>query len=382
MAKVFDYGDNHSMAAKKKASRTPARRKGPEHQRIGAPRKGTRHASTADGGARRNDPRRDAPVNSDGTALSGDGGRGTKGGGIGAKGRGAKGGGKGAEGRATKGTGKGTNVGGTGTKGAGKGTNVAGTGTKRASAPRTDTPRLAPQRILVLDVGGSHVKLRVGDRGNPKKFVTGPKMSAAAMAKAVRKLFAADDYDAVSIGYPGLVIRGRIAAEPFNLGSGWMGFDFEKAFGKPVRIVNDAAMQAVGSYRGGRMLFLGLGTGMGATLILDGVVEPMEFGHLPYKNGRTYEQYVGERALERLGKKKWRKEVAAVVAQLSHALEVDYTVLGGGNVRLLKKLPKGARPGANSNAMTGGRLIWEAAGSPLVLSGKYRDRAAKQGRPA
>jgi polyphosphate glucokinase len=220
------------------------------------------------------------------------------------------------------------------------------------------------------------VKLRVGDRGSLKKFVTGPKMSAAEMTKAVRKLVDPDDYDAVSIGYPGMVVRGRIAAEPFNLGKGWLGFDFEKALGKPVRIINDAAMQAVGSYAGGRMLFLGLGTGMGATLILDGVVEPMEFGHLPYKNGRTYEQHVGERGLERLGKKKWRKEVAAVVAQLSHALEVDYTVLGGGNVRLLKKLPKGARAGANSNAMTGGRLIWEATGSPLVLSAKYRDRDA------
>jgi polyphosphate glucokinase len=237
-------------------------------------------------------------------------------------------------------------------------------------------PPVAPRRILVLDVGGSHVKLRVGDRGTPKKFVTGPKMSAAEMTKAVRKLVDPDDYDAVSIGYPGMVIRGRIAAEPFNLGKGWLGFDFEKALEKPVRIINDAAMQAVGSYAGGRMLFLGLGTGMGATLILDGVVEPMEFGHLPYKNGRTYEQHVGERGLERLGKKKWRKEVDAVVAQLSHALEVDYTVLGGGNARLLKRLPKGARAGANSNAMTGGRLIWEATGSPLVLNAKYRDRAA------
>jgi predicted NBD/HSP70 family sugar kinase len=220
------------------------------------------------------------------------------------------------------------------------------------------------------------VKLRVGDRGNVRKFETGPEMSAAAMVKGVLKLVAPDDYDAVSIGYPGMVIRGRIAAEPFNLGKGWLGFDFAKALGKPVKIINDAAMQAVGSYTGGRMLFLGLGTGMGATLILDGVVEPMEFGHLPYKNGRTYEQYVGEHALERLGKKKWRKEVASVVAQLSHALEVDYTVLGGGNVRLLKKLPKGARSGANSNAMTGGRLIWEANGSPLVLSEKYREQAA------
>jgi polyphosphate glucokinase len=240
-------------------------------------------------------------------------------------------------------------------------------------------PPVAPRRILVLDVGGSHVKLRVGDRGTPKKFETGPTMSAAEMTKAVRKLVDLDDYDAVSIGYPGMVVRGRIAAEPFNLGKGWLGFDFEKALEKPVRIINDASMQAVGSYAGGRMLFLGLGTGMGATLILDGVVEPMEFGHLPYKNGRSYEQYVGQHGLERLGKRKWRKEVEAVVAQLSHALEVDYTVLGGGNVRLLKKLPKGARAGANSNAMTGGRLIWEATGSPLVLSAKYRDRdAAKE----
>jgi polyphosphate glucokinase len=223
------------------------------------------------------------------------------------------------------------------------------------------------------------VKLHVGARGKPKKMVTGPEMSAAAMVKGIRKLVGPDDYDAVSIGYPGMVIRGRIAAEPFNLGKGWMGFDFEKALGKPVRIINDAAMQAVGSYTGGRMLFLGLGTGMGATLVLDGVVEPMEFGHLPYKNGRTYEQHVGERALERLGKKKWRKEVAEVVARLSHALEVDYTVLGGGNVRLLKKLPKGAKAGANSNAMIGGRLIWETTGSPLVLHSKYRDRDAKQG---
>ena len=238
---------------------------------------------------------------------------------------------------------------------------------------------VAPRRILVLDVGGSHVKLRVGDRGSLKKLVTGPKMSADEMTKAVRKLVDPADYDAVSIGYPGMVVRGRIAAEPFNLGKGWLGFDFEKALEKPVRIINDAAMQAVGSYAGGRMLFLGLGTGMGATLILDGVVEPMEFGHLPYKNGRTYEQHVGERGLERLGKKKWRKEVESVVAQLSHALEVDYTVLGGGNARLLKKLPKGARAGANSNAMTGGRLIWEATGSPLVLSAKYRDGdAAKE----
>ena len=250
----------------------------------------------------------------------------------------------------------------------------------RDDAQRAGTQRVDANRILVLDVGGSHVKLRVGDRGGPKKFVSGPEMSAGDMVKRVRKLVAPDAYDAISIGYPGMVIRGRIAAEPFNLGKGWVGFDFEKALGKPVRIINDAAMQAVGSYAGGRMLFLGLGTGMGATLILDGVVEPMEFGHLPYKNGRTYEQYVGQRGLDRLGKKKWRKEVAAVVEQLRHALEVDYVVLGGGNVRLLKRLPEGARQGANSNAMTGGRLIWEATGSPLVLSSKYRPHATERGK--
>jgi polyphosphate glucokinase len=244
----------------------------------------------------------------------------------------------------------------------------------RSTAGRSDK---APRRILVLDVGGSHVKVRVGPHGNPRKFVSGPKMTPRQMVKGVRELVASDEYDAVSIGYPGVVFRGRIAAEPFNLGRGWVGFDFEAALGKPVRIVNDAAMQAVGSYTGGRMLFLGLGTGMGATLILDGVVEPMEFGHLPYKHGRTYEQYVGQRGLDRLGKKKWRKEVAEVVAQLSHALEVDYVVLGGGNVRLLKGIPKPARLGANSNAMTGGRLIWQASGSPLVLDSKYRHGAAR-----
>ncbi len=248
---------------------------------------------------------------------------------------------------------------------------------RKEKAPRrSDTRRNAPQRILVLDVGGSHVKLSVSDRGKSQKFVSGPKMTPGAMVKRVRKLVTSADYDAVSIGYPGVVVRGRIAAEPFNLGAGWVGFDFEAALGKPVRIINDAAMQAVGSYAGGRMLFLGLGTGMGATLILDGIVEPMEFGHLPYKNGRTYEQYVGQRGLDRLGKKRWRKEVAAVVEQLRYALEVEYVVLGGGNVRLLKELPKKTQQGANSNAMKGGRIIWEGSGSPLVLSPKYCERAA------
>lgn len=237
----------------------------------------------------------------------------------------------------------------------------------------------APRRILVVDVGGSHVKLRAGEHGKVQRFVSGPRMSAAGMVKRVRKLVAPGEYHAVSLGYPGPVIGGRIAAEPHNLGPGWVGYDFEAALGKPVRVINDAAMQAVGSYIGGRMLFLGLGTGLGAALILDGVVEPMEIGHLPYRHDRTFEEYVGQGGLQRLGKKKWRKIVADVVAHLADALQVDNVVLGGGNARFLKKLPKGARLGDNSNAMIGGRRIWETA-TPLVLSPKYRARAAARKR--
>jgi polyphosphate glucokinase len=235
------------------------------------------------------------------------------------------------------------------------------------------TRKKRPRRILVLDVGGSHVKFRVSGHQKEQRFVSGPKLTAARMVKRVLELVDRSEFDAVSIGYPGLVIRGRIAAEPFNLGRGWVGFDFEAAFRRPVRLINDAAMQAVGSYTGGRMLFLGLGTGMGATLILDGIVEPMELGHLPYKGHRTFEDYVGQRGLERLGKKKWRKVVAEVVEHLSRALEVDYVVLGGGNSRKLKELPPMTRLGDNSNAMAGGRIIWEMD-NPLHLDPKYRAR--------
>ncbi len=231
----------------------------------------------------------------------------------------------------------------------------------------------APRRILVLDVGGSHVKFLVSGHRKEQRFVSGPGLTAARMVKTLHELVDRSEYDVVSIGYPGLVFRGRIAAEPFNLGRGWLGFDFEAAFGKPVRVINDAAMQAVGSYTGGRMLFLGLGTGMGATLILDGIVEPMELGHLPYKRRRTFEDYVGQRGLKRLGKKKWRKVVAEIVGHLSRALEVDYVVLGGGNARKLKELPPMTRLGDNSNAMAGGRIIWEMD-NPLHLDPKYRSR--------
>ena len=233
------------------------------------------------------------------------------------------------------------------------------------------TKKKAPRRVLVLDIGGSHVKFLVSGHLKAQRFVSGPELTAAEMVKRVRKLVHPAEYDAVSVGYPGLVLRGRIAAEPFNLGRGWLGYDFEAAFGKPVRVINDAAMQAVGSYTGGRMLFLGLGTGMGSTLILDGIVEPMELGHLPYKKDRTFEDYVGARGLERLGKKKWRKVVAEVVEHLYRALQVDYVVLGGGNAHRLKELPAMTRLGANSNAMAGGRIIWEMD-NPLHLHPKYR----------
>ncbi|MGH8306500.1 MAG: ROK family protein, partial [Steroidobacteraceae bacterium] len=184
----------------------------------------------------------------------------------------------------------------------------------------------APRRILVIDVGGTHIKFRAGARGAIRRFDSGPKMGPARMVREIRELAPGLAYDAVSIGYPGLVFRGRIAAEPHNLGKGWVGFDFAHAFGKPVRVINDAAMQAIGSYRGGRMLFLGLGTGLGATLIIDGVVEPTEIGHMPYKNGRSFEDYVGERGRERRGTRKWRKAVYDVIKHLQAALEADYVV--------------------------------------------------------
>jgi predicted NBD/HSP70 family sugar kinase len=183
-------------------------------------------------------------------------------------------------------------------------------------------------------------------------------MTPAKMVAMLRAATAGWKYDAVSMGYPGSVIHGRPILEPRHLGSGWVGFDFKKAFGRPVKIVNDAAMQALGSYRGGRMLFLGLGTGLGSALIVDNVLEPMELAHLPYKKGKAYEDYVGLAGLRRLGKRKWRHEVKEVVRQLKGAVQADYVVLGGGNAQLLKKLPPGARLGDNANAFQGGYRLW------------------------
>jgi polyphosphate glucokinase len=212
--------------------------------------------------------------------------------------------------------------------------------------------------VLVIDIGGNHVKVVVTGQNQPREFGSGPTMTPWLMVAGVKKVGQSWKYDVISIGYPGVVLHGWPVAEPRNLGNGWVGFDYQAAFGKPVKVINDAAMQALGSYRGGKMLFLGLGTGLGSTLIADGVIEPMELGHLPYKKG-TYEHYVGQRGLERRGKTKWRRDVADVVARLAAALEPDDVVLGGGNVRRLKELPPGCRAGDNSNAFVGGFRLWE-----------------------
>jgi polyphosphate glucokinase len=219
--------------------------------------------------------------------------------------------------------------------------------------------------VLVIDVGGTHVKILVTGETEHREFVSGPTMTPADMVAGVQK--AAEDwkYDVISMGYPGPVLRGKPLAEPHNLGKGWVGFDFEAAFGRPVKVINDAALQALGSYRGGRMLFLGLGTGLGSALIVDGILEPMELGHLPYKK-RTFEDYVGIRGLKRFGKKKWRKHVADVVACLSAAVQAEEVVLGGGNVKRLKELPPNCREGDNSNAFLGGFRLWEQADSKPV----------------
>ena len=214
-------------------------------------------------------------------------------------------------------------------------------------------------KILVVDVGGNNVKLLVSGQKTPRKVRSGPTLTAARMAAAVKKAMTGCRYDAVTIGFPGPVKRGRPAAEPVNLGGGWVRFDYRRAFGKPVRVINDAVMQALGSYRGGRMLFLGLGTGLGAALVIEGIPQPLEIAHLPYRSGKTYEGFLGKRALDRMGKKRWRQIVGEIIPRLHHAFQVDEIVLGGGNVKLLKALPPATRLGSNANAFTGGFRLWE-----------------------
>jgi hypothetical protein len=227
-------------------------------------------------------------------------------------------------------------------------------------------------KILVIDVGGTHVKVLASGRRKPLKIPSGPTLTPRRMVTAVKRLTEGWRYDAVSIGYPGAVVDGRPVHEPYNLGPGWVGFDFRRAFGKPVKVVNDAAMQALGSYRGGRMLFLGLGTGLGSALVTNGMVEPMELAHLPFKKGRTYEDYVGLGGLERLGKKKWRRAVEDVAVRLKYALQAEDLVLGGGNAKLLKTLPPDARIGTNANAFIGGFRLWDQEAPRALQAGERR----------
>jgi polyphosphate glucokinase len=221
--------------------------------------------------------------------------------------------------------------------------------------------RRRPRAILSVDVGGSHVKVMTSTKKLKREFVSGPDLSAKAMVKQVAKLTEDWSYDVVSVGYPGPVVRDRPTTQPYNLGSGWKGFDFARAFGRPTKVVNDALMQALGSYEGGKMLFLGLGTGLGSAMIVDGSLVPMELGHLPYRKDKVFEDFVGAAGLKRLGKKKWAVHVHDVVERLVAALEPEYVVLGGGNVDKLGALPKKSRLGKNGNAFLGGFRLWRAS---------------------
>jgi len=212
-------------------------------------------------------------------------------------------------------------------------------------------------KILAIDIGGTHVKILVSGEDEARKFPSGPRLTPLVMVAGVKRLAADWKFEVISAGYPGPVLHNRPVTEPHNLGKGWTFFDFQRAFKCRVKFMNDAAMQALGSYRGGKMLFLGLGTGLGTAMIVDGIVEPMELGHLPYKKA-TYEDYIGLRGLKRYGEKKWHKHVADVVEQLIAALEPDDIVLGGGNAKLLNKLPKRCRAGDNANAFLGGFRLW------------------------
>ena len=226
-------------------------------------------------------------------------------------------------------------------------------------------------RILILDVGGTHVKLKLSGQDEVRRFESGPGMTPQQMIDGVRRNVAGWDYDVVSMGFPAPVAGGKIVKEPVNLGPGWVGFDLETGLGKPVRVINDAAMQALGGYEGGRMLFLGLGTGLGTTLIVDNTVIGMELGHLPYKKGKSFEDYVGVAGLERRGREKWQASVCEVVEILKAALVAEYVLLGGGNVKKLTELPPEARRGDNADAFIGGERLWH--NQPAAVSTPQED---------
>jgi polyphosphate glucokinase len=220
------------------------------------------------------------------------------------------------------------------------------------------------ETVLAVDVGGSNVKLLVSGSGvERRRFASGPELKPQEMVDGTLAATTDWSYDVVSVGIPAPVHAGRVVAEPVNLGTGWVGFDFSQAFGRPTKVINDAAVQALGSYEGGKMLFLGLGTGLGSSLVVDGIVEPMELGHLPFRK-KTFEDYVGEAGRLRLGKKKWRAAVAEAVERLVAALEPDYVVLGGGNAKRLDELPPSARLGANNNAFVGAFRLWDPSVMP------------------
>jgi polyphosphate glucokinase len=238
----------------------------------------------------------------------------------------------------------------------------------------------APKKVLVTDIGGTSVKLLVSGQQERRMLPSGCKMTPDKMVRRTLELVSDWDYSVVSIGYPGPVLRGRPICEPYNLGRGWVGFDFATAFRRPIKVVNDAAMQALGSYKGGTMLFLGLGTGFGTAMIVDGIIEPMELGHLRYKKA-TYEDYLGRAGLERLGKRRWRHHVEDVVERLIAVLEPDDVVIGGGNVKKLKKLPLGCRTGDNNNAFLGGFRLWEDPRETARASGSLPCQPSFASRP-
>ena len=227
---------------------------------------------------------------------------------------------------------------------------------------------MADPVVLAIDVGGSHVKALTSNQTERRRFESGPKLTPAQMVAGVREVVAGWPYDVVSVGIPTPVCGGRALAEPINLGKGWVGFDFDAAFGKPTKVVNDAVMQAIGSYEGGRMLFLGFGTGLGSALIVEGVVEPLELGHLPFRK-KTFEDYISERALRKRGRKRWERAVFETVERLSAAIEPDYVMIGGGAVGELEELPPNCRRGDNENAFLGGFRLWDSRWIPRADAG-------------